>query len=190
MKDFRTRRRAPQKLLVFARLPQEGRVKTRLASEIGAGRALELYRAMLDDVLESIGDSDDQIDVDLAWTAAGEVAGEALRRAFGERDLSMQSGRDLGERLIVAFSERVIFQPTEKIVAIGVDDPSLGREDVLRAFHLLDSCEWVVGPASDGGYYLIGCRAAAFHPSVFEKIEWGSPRVLARTEESIRALGA
>ncbi|MGH9458719.1 MAG: TIGR04282 family arsenosugar biosynthesis glycosyltransferase [Thermoanaerobaculia bacterium] len=190
MRKFATGRRPKQKLLVFARLPQQGRVKTRLAADLGDERTVALYRAMIDDLLEGIGDSDEHVDLEIAWTAAGDVGGDDIRSAFGERHVFMQTGRDLGERLVVAFSERIVFQPTEKIVAIGVDDPALDREQILCAFHLLDSCEWVIGPAVDGGYYLIGCRAGAFHPSVFEKIEWGTPRVFEQTEDSIRALGA
>lgn len=165
-------------------------MKTRLAAELGPGRALELYRAMLADVLEGIGPPDETIDIDIAWTAGGEVRGEELRESFGSHHLTMQTGKDLGERLVVAFSERIVLQGAGKIVAIGVDDPGLDRECVDRAFRLLDGCEWVVGPALDGGYYLIGCRAASFHPSVFERIEWGTRKVFGETEESIRGLGA
>lgn len=190
MRSFPTTTRPPRKLLVFARIPEKHRVKTRLAADIGADRALEIYRAMVEDVLEGIGECDDELDVELAWTASTEIEGAAIAALSGNRNPVMQSGRDLGERLVVAFSERVVFQPTEAIVAIGVDDPAITREHVLCAFRLLESCEWVVGPAADGGYYLIGCRAGAFHPSVFEKIDWGTSRVFGQTEESIRALGA
>lgn len=190
MRSFPTTTRPLRKLLIFARIPERNRVKSRLASDLGADRALEIYRAMVADVLEGIGEGDDELDVELAWTGSGEVEGSAIVELCGNRHAVMQSGRDLGERLVVAFSERVVFQPTEAIVAIGVDDPALTREHVLCAFRLLESCEWVVGPAADGGYYLIGCRAGAFHPSVFEKIDWGTSRVFGQTEESIRALGA
>jgi len=190
MRSFPTTPRPSRKLLVFARIPEKHRVKTRLATDIGADRALEIYRAMVEDVLEAIGECDDELDVELAWAASTEIEGAAIAALCGNRNPVMQSGRDLGERLVVAFSERVVFQPTEAIVAIGVDDPALTRQHVLCAFRLLESCEWVVGPAADGGYYLIGCRAGAFHPSVFEKIDWGTSRVFGQTEESIRALGA
>jgi uncharacterized protein len=190
MRSFPTTSRPSQKLIIFARLPQPGRVKTRLASEIGAERAAGLYRAMIEDVLESFPDDDPEIDVEIAWSASGPVGGGELRAIFGARRLVMQTGHDLGERLVVAFSERIVFHQTDKVIAIGVDEPALERDCVLRAFRLLDGCEWVLGPSRDAGYYLVGCRAGSFHPSVFEKIEWGTPRVFAGTEESIRALGA
>ena len=190
MRNFPTTSKPSRKLIIFARIPQPGRVKTRLATEIGSERASVLYRAMIDDVLENFVEDDSSFDVEIAWSASGAVDGAELRDLFGERRLAMQTGRDLGERLVVAFSERIVFQPTDKVIAIGVDEPTLDRGCVLRAFDLLDGCDWVVGPSRDGGYYLIGCRAGSFHPSVFEKIEWGTPRVFSGTEESIRALGA
>lgn len=190
MRSFPTTSRPPSKLIVFARVPRPGRVKRRLAAELGDENAARLYRAMIEDVLARFVDDDPEIDLEVAWTSAGPATGEELRRVFGERRLAMQTGRDLGERLVVAFSEKIVFNRTDKVVAIGVDEPTLGRECVLRAFRLLDGCDWVVGPADGGGCYLVGCRAESFHPSVFEKIEWGTPRVFAGTESGIRALGA
>ena len=85
----------------------------------------------------------------------------------------------------MAFSERFFFHATQKIVAIGVDDPSLPRALTDHALALLDSCEWVVGPAEDGGYYLIGCRAAAFDPAIFQDVAWGTDSVFATTISKI-----
>jgi hypothetical protein len=97
----------------------------------------------------------------------------------------MQTGQGLGDRLSMAFSERFFFHRTKKIVAIGVDDPAITRELVDHAFALLDSCEYVLGPAIDGGYYLIGCRAATFDPFVFQDIDWGTSTVFADTMRRI-----
>ena len=74
--------------------------------------------------------------------------GEKLRGAFGEHAKAVQTGATLGDRLSMAFSERFFFHRTEKIVVIGVDDPLLPRELIDHAFALLDSCEYVVGPAA------------------------------------------
>jgi glycosyltransferase A (GT-A) superfamily protein (DUF2064 family) len=74
-------------------------------------------------------------------------------------------------------------------VVIGSDDPSLGRELIDHAFALLDSCEYVLGPAEDGGYYLIGCRALSFDPTVFLDIDWGMSTVLATTLQRIATIG-
>jgi len=109
------------------------------------------------------------------------VATSVDRRSSGTDDRSVSEASEL-----MAFSERFFFHRTDKIIAIGVDDPSLARELIDHAFALLDSCDWVIGPAADGGYYLIGCRAAAFNPEVFIDIEWGTNSVLSATLEKIR----
>jgi len=161
-------------------------VKTRLAASIGAERALSVYEAMLRDVLHSIGTSSEDLDIEILWAPTPAANGDALRRAFGEHFLAMQTGSDLGDRLAMAFSERFFFHRTQKIVAIGVDDPLLSRALIDEAFALLESCDWVVGPADDGGYYLIGCRGAVFNPAIFRNVPWGSNEVLHLTLERIR----
>jgi uncharacterized protein len=183
---FATTAPPPQRLLLFARLPEAGKVKTRLAAQIGDQRALALYEAMLRDTLATIGQSSPELEIEVMWAPSATATGEALRRTFGDRTVSMQTGNDLGDRMAMAFSERFFFHRTEKIVAIGVDDPSLTRETIDHAFALLDSCEWVIGPATDGGYYLIGCRAPAFDTEAFQGIDWGSNTVLKTTLHKIR----
>jgi len=177
----------PNRLLIFARVPELGRVKTRLAQEVGDARALALYEAMLRDLLGNIGKPDARLEIEVAWAPTDAANGETLRRAFGDLPLAMQTGNTLGDRLSMAFSERFFFHRTQKIVAIGVDDPRLTRADVQRAFELLESCDWVVGPAVDGGYYLIGCRAGSFDAEIFDGIEWGGAEVLRATLAKIGA---
>jgi len=175
-----------QRLMVFARLPERGKVKTRLGESIGAEKALAVYEAMLHDVLQSIGDSTSDTAIEIAWAPTESANGEALRRAFGDHLLAMQTGTNLGERLAMAFSERFFFHRAEKIIAIGVDDPTLTRETIDHAFGLLESCEWVIGPAHDGGYYLIGCRGASFKPAIFVDMPWGTDAVMRLTVQRIR----
>lgn len=178
-----------QRLLVFARLPEPGRVKTRLAAALGDERALTIYESMLRDLLGSIGSSTAETEIEFLWPPTPTANGALLRRAFGPHSTAMQTGADLGDRLSMAFSERFFFHRTHKIVAIGADDPLLPRELIDHAFALLDSCEYVVGPAQDGGYYLIGCRALSFEPGIFQDIEWGTPSVLGATIRKIAATG-
>jgi uncharacterized protein len=186
---FPTTRRPRQKLLVFARLPELGRVKTRIAAEIGHERALEAYSAMLADLLDRVGESNGETEVEIMWTASADATGADLRRVFGRRPLAMQTGATLGDRMCIAFSERVFFHDASKVMAIGTDEPGIDRAILDCAFRLLDSLDWVVGPASDGGYYLIGCRAADFFPEIFQEIEWSTPTVLDATLDKIRARG-
>ena len=183
---FATAAPPPQRLLVFARLPELGKVKTRLAATLGDERALAIYESMVHDLLTSIGDSTEETTIEVAWAPTAAANGERLRRAFGNREMAMQTGATLGDRMAMAFSERFFFHETKKIIAIGVDDPHLNREMIDHAFALLESVEWVIGPATDGGYYLIGCRAQAFDTEVFLDIEWGSDRVMQTTVDKIR----
>ena len=176
-------------VLIFVRAPEPGRVKTRLAAEIGEEQALAVYEAMLRDLLGGIGESDGDTEIEFLWPPTPVANGAALRRAFAHHAVAMQTGQDLGDRLSMAFSERFFFHRTEKIVVIGTDDPVLTRTLIDHAFALLDSCEYVVGPAEDGGYYLLGCRALAFDPAVFAGIDWGTGTVLDATMQRIATLG-
>lgn len=179
----------PARLLLFARLPELGKVKTRLAAEIGDERALEVYESMLRDLIANIGTSTPELEIEVMWPPTPTATGDALRRAFGPHSPAMQTGTSLGDRLSMAMSERFFFHRTEKIVIIGADDPFLTRELIDHALALLDSVEYVLGPAGDGGYYLIGCRALAFDPDVFNDIEWSTSTVLTATLAKIAAIG-
>lgn len=176
-----------QRLLVFARLPERGQVKTRLAASIGDDAALSIYSAMLRDLIASIGESDAATEIELLWPPTPNANGAALRAAFAHHTVAMQTGETLGDRLAMAFSERFFFHRTQKIIAIGVDDPNLSRELIDHAFALLDGCDWVIGPATDGGYYLIGCRALSFDVAIFRDVAWSTPTVLATTLDRIAA---
>jgi glycosyltransferase A (GT-A) superfamily protein (DUF2064 family) len=159
----------PQRLLVFARLPELGKVKTRLAADVGEERALAIYRAMLRDLIANIGDSTPDTEIEFLWPPTPHANGDALRAAFGPHPTAMQTGPGLGDRLSMALSERFFFHRTDKIVVIGADDPTLTRELIDHAFALLDSCEYVLGPATDGGYYLFDAtlqRIAAMQRTV------------------------
>jgi glycosyltransferase A (GT-A) superfamily protein (DUF2064 family) len=144
---------------------------------------------MLRDVIASIGESNPETEIEFLWPPTPGASGEALRRAFAHHAVAMQTGVDLTDRLSMAFSERFFFHRTQKVIAIGVDDPTLSRELIDHAFALLDSCEYVLGPASDGGYYLVGCRALSFEPGIFQNIEWGTSTVHAATLQKIADTG-
>ena len=171
---------------MFARLPEHGAVKTRIAAAAGADRALAVYSAMLRDTLQSVGDSTDDTELEVMWAPTTAANAESLERAFGKRSLAMQTGETLGDRLSMAFSERFFFHRTDRIVAVGVDDPTLPRPLIDTAFELLESCDWVVGPARDGGYYLIGCRGPAYDNEAFQNVAWGTSSVFSTTIGRIR----
>lgn len=188
--DYELCTRSPRRLLVFAKAPEAGRVKTRLARSIGAESSLEVYRAMIRELLGRLDTvARDGFDVEVMWSGSTEIEGSLLTSTFAPYRVARQIGHDLGERLITAISERALLQRTRQIVVIGTDLPDLEGVDVESAFALLDSCEWVIGPATDGGYYLIGCRSASFDASVFDGIHWGESSVLEATTARIRELG-
>ena len=178
-----------RRLLVFARLPELGKVKTRLAAELGDARALAIYEAMLRDLLRSIGPSTPELEIECLWPPTPGANGASLRRAFAPHAIAMQTGTDLGDRLSMAFSERFFFHKTRTIIAIGADDPLLPRTLLDHAFALLESVEYVIGPARDGGYYLIGSRAGSYEPEIFQGIDWGTPSVLSTTIARVAATG-
>jgi len=163
-------------------------VKTRLAAALGEDRALAGVAEQVRDTIASIGPSTPDTEIEFLWPPTPFANASALC-AFAPHAVAMQTGASLGDRLSMAFSERFFFHRTRKIVAIGVDDPLLPRELIDHAFALLDSCEYVIGPADDGGYYLIGCRAKSFEPSIFQGIAWGTPTVLSNTIGRIAATG-
>ncbi|MFZ2492572.1 MAG: DUF2064 domain-containing protein, partial [Thermoanaerobaculia bacterium] len=125
-------------------------------------------------------------EIEVMWAPDPAADGAALRSAFGFHAVAVQTGATAGDRLAMAFSERFFFHRTEKIVAIGVDAPAVPRELIDHAFALLDSCEWVVGPAQNGGYYLIGSRAATFDSDVFRGV--GESAALPAALEKVRTL--
>src|SRR4029077_10021559 len=88
------------------RLPELGKVKSRLASAIGAEKALAVYEAMLRDLLGSIGRSTEDMEIEVMWSPTESASGDALQRAFDDHALAMQTGDTLGHRLTMAFSER------------------------------------------------------------------------------------
>ena len=176
----------PKRLLVFARLPERGAVKTRLAADIGDDRALAVYEAMLRDTLRSIGGSSDETEVEVCGrrptprTRARSAAPSARRARDADR-------RDPRRPPLDGVLGALLLHRTERIIAVGVDDPTIPRPLIDTAFALLESCDWVLGPATDGGYYLIGCRGPAFDNDAFQEIAWGTSSVFTTTIAKIRS---
>lgn len=174
--------------MIFARYPELGRVKTRLARALGDAAALRLYRAMLDDLLNSLGEAPPEVEYEVIWTGGEEAPGKEIARTFRNLPVTMQCGETLGDRLAMAFSERIVFHDVSKVIAIGTDDPALGREEIDHALALLDSCDYTLGPAHDGGYYLIGARSDSYKNTIFRDIEWGTSSVFDTTLATIRRM--
>jgi rSAM/selenodomain-associated transferase 1 len=170
-----------RRLLLFTKPAREGRVKTRLIGDLTAAQAAALHAAFLEDLLDRLREG--ELELRIAWALepgeeipAGPVPG--LR----------QEGSDLGERLYRALHDAAA--GAGAVAALGSDHPTLPLETVHRAFATIESgADVVLGPAEDGGYYLIALRAGAVTPRLFAEIAWSTDQVLAATLARCRELG-
>ena len=165
----------------MARHPVAGRVKTRLAATLGADAACALYRAFVLDLAERLGAM--PYAVTWAYTPPDAPFPELLPGA-GCRP---QRGRDLGERLTGAIGEEFAAGPGP-VIAIGADAPHIPAAALAEAAATLaHGADVVLGPAADGGYYLIGLGRPA--PDLFAGIAWGTAGVLEATLARAGAAG-
>ncbi len=172
-------------LIIFAREPVPGKVKTRLAREVGKQCAAELYSAMIEDVLANAA-SLDGVQPLLFWALdSAEMPADPV--IPGLRMLE-QHGTTLGERMGDAF--RHAFQSGfDTCCIIGTDSPDLPPEYIAEAFDQLESskADAVFGPAEDGGYYLLGLRQN--RQELFTDIAWSTPEVLEASLTRANELG-
>ncbi|HEX6748640.1 MAG TPA: TIGR04282 family arsenosugar biosynthesis glycosyltransferase [Longimicrobium sp.] len=167
------------------RAPVVGRVKTRLAAEIGAEAALRVYRRLAEHAVAEARALGDEARVRVHFTPAD--AGEAVRAWLGgDAAYLPQAAGDLGARMRSAF-EAAFAAGFGRVVIIGSDLPDLSRDTLRRAFALLDEHPAVVGPARDGGYYLLGMREMI--QGIFDGVPWSTPAVLDATLARLRAAG-
>jgi rSAM/selenodomain-associated transferase 1 len=173
------------RLALFLRHPRPGHVKTRLAASVGAERAASSYRALVEDILEALSEvGDHTVPYFDSPQRPGEQLPAGLGRLLGPR---VQEGADLGARMAGAIRE-CFCDGADRVLLSGSDIPGLDA-DLIRLFsRKLQSFPVVLGPAADGGYYLIGFQRAAFDSRVFSKVRWSSDDVADQTIERIRAL--
>ena len=164
-------------VIVFVRSPEKGTVKTRLAAVLDEDTVLELYRCFVLDLLETL--SHTALDLRICFYPQGGKS-KLVKWLGGKYVYTAQQGRDLGERLenafTAAFADRYV-----RAVIIGSDSPDLPAEIVKEAVSSLSTKDAVVGPANDGGYYLIGFSASQFHREILKGIDWGTAAVFEQT---------
>jgi hypothetical protein len=166
-----------QVILVFMKAPRAGRVKTRLAARVGDALALELYMAFVEDILSTCRATACPVMVMLAESDGLEEVRSWLGDGFA---YGLQDGDDLGERMSNAF--RGVFEKgCRQALLIGSDIPDLPADTIRDGFQEMDSCDAVIGPARDGGYYLIGFRSEGFRSAAFEGVEWSTASVYSQT---------
>ncbi len=164
-----------QALVIFIKNPIEGKVKTRIAADAGDAAALEIYKNLLDHT---------RIVADQAEATRLLFYSERVVRLdkWSEKKYSksVQSGNDLGERMLNAFKQTTEY---DKKIIIGSDCPGLTSEIIEEAYDALDFHDVVIGPAQDGGYYLLGMTNLV--PELFQSIPWSTDQVL---NETVRVL--
>ena len=171
-------------LAVFLKAPRPGAVKTRLVPALGAEAAAGLYRALAEAVVAATRPDPGEYER-LFFFTPGDARAEVEAWFPGEA-LVAQDGQDLGARMSSAFDD-AFRRGGDRVVLVGSDVPSLSREDVGFALSALEDHDLVLGPARDGGYYLIGLTRP--RPALFENMAWGTGSVFAATMERAAALG-
>jgi rSAM/selenodomain-associated transferase 1 len=170
-------------IVIFARAPQAGRVKRRLASEIGLLAATRFYRATLARTIRLLS-ADRRWHTWLFVTPDDSLGHPAWRSAGRRPRLQRQRSGDLGQRMKLPF--RTL--PPGPVVLVGSDIPGMRAGHVARAFDLLGRHDLVFGPARDGGYWLVGARRTRPLPlCLFSRVRWSTPHALADTLAKIPA---
>lgn len=163
-------------LIVFLRLPQLGKVKTRIAATTGHGVAFSIYNELISLTLAAAAGSGFSI---YLFYEGGLPSKEERDPYFAYH---LQSTGSLGLKMAEAIS--YVLQSHTKAVIIGSDCPLLSSSILKESFKELDTHDVVLGPAMDGGYYLLGCKN--LYSSIFENIQWSTPFVLEQTIENIK----
>ena len=160
-------------VMVFTRNPELGKVKTRLAKTIGEQSALNIYKFLLNHTETVIRN----IDCDKAIYYSVKVRDNDIwdPSLYSKH---LQQGKDLGKRMYYAFLD-AFSEGYKKVAIVGSDLYDLQPKHIENAFNKLDSYEVVIGPAEDGGYYLLGMKT--IHSQVFTTKEWGTSTVFENT---------
>ncbi len=165
-------------LLIFTRNPELGKVKSRLAKTVGDESALNIYKFLLNHTVEITKN----LNVDKFVFYSENIH----RNDIWDSEIfrkKLQTGNDLGERMKNAFSE-IFEMGYEKAIIIGSDMFDLEKKDLDIAFHSLQTSQFTIGPATDGGYYLLGMKE--LNDNVFQNKEWGTNSVLKATLEDLK----
>lgn len=166
-------------LIIFSRYPQPGTTKTRLIPALGAEGAAALQRCMAERLVEQGRLLRDRFDLTLQICFTGGSLPQLQAWLGADLHYQVQGEGDLGDRLQAALQHQFQVQPSRPIVVVGTDCPGISADLLQRSFQHLQAADLVIGPALDGGYYLIGLNQ--YHPELFEGITWSSDRVLRQT---------
>lgn len=160
-------------LIVFTKNPEKGKVKTRLAKTVGNTKALQVYQKLL----RITKSATDQLDVSKQIWYSRFIDDDDIW-SDGQYEKHLQKGDNLGLRMQHAFN-KAFADGYQKVVIIGSDCSTLTPKLVEDSFQALEKNQAVIGPAKDGGYYLLG--TSAFYPSIFEDKSWSTSSVFEET---------
>lgn len=171
-------------IMVFARAPVPGRVKTRLIPALGEEGAAELHAALLQQTLKTASQLEDSA---IQLYCQPDTHHPLFRQAADRYKLILhsQQGNDLGERMANAFTDNL--SNYRKTLVIGCDCPAFTPDDLRAAIETLDDQDAVIVPAHDGGYVLLGLRI--FSPLIFIDIDWSTERVYEQTVRQLDSAG-
>jgi len=175
-------RKRNRHLIVFTRFPEAGTTKTRLIPSLGAESAADLQRNMTEHILARVSTAriKPQLSIEIRYEGGN---AQLMQNWLGpEYTYHPQESGDLGHRMLTAF--RDAFQNrADRVALIGTDIPGIAAHTLYNTFNILEHEDLALGPARDGGYYLIGLHRKAFKPArmLFTGINWGSNSVLADT---------
>ncbi len=168
-------------IILFTRFPQPGRVKTRMIDRLGPQGAAELHTKMTEQVICQIQPALQTRKIQLQIYFCGGSQQEMTDWLGGNWTLCIQQGSDLGQRMEHAFAQETQ-RGAGRILLIGSDCPDITADIIISGLKKLNSHDLVLGPAADGGYYLIGLRAPGNKNSIlFNSINWGTDQVLEQT---------
>lgn len=170
-------------LLIFARYPLPGKVKTRLAKTLGDERATIFYRACAEHAFQECVKLHEGIARYVFYSESSERE-NVMQWAGRDFTFADQGPGDLGERMHRAF-KMAFDRGARKTVIVGTDVPDISAGSLADAIRLLNDVDTVIGPSHDGGYYLLGMKN--LHGEVFSDIEWGSENVLTETMKRLEA---
>ncbi|MFH1153512.1 MAG: TIGR04282 family arsenosugar biosynthesis glycosyltransferase [Pseudomonadota bacterium] len=172
-------------LIVFVRAPEQGKVKTRLARHLGETLVLAVYRGLVEQILAAVYQSGIRTVICYCPDDKGAMVSDWLGT---DPEYRPQSGDDLGDRMFQAL-DHAFSSGCSRALLMGSDIPDVTAAHLLEALSILDQCDIVLGPALDGGYWLVGLNRNGLDRSLFHNVDWGTDRVLSATTKTAAALG-
>lgn len=167
-----------RQVVIFARAPRYGQVKTRLATDVGKLTALHFYRHNLKSLIQELRHGPWQLQVAVADFR------DARHPLFTDLPTVVQQSGDLGHRMRGAFNGH----RNQDCIIVGSDIPFIKKQHLRKAFRLLRRNHYVFGPATDGGYWLAGCRAGTRpHQKLMRHVRWSTAHALSDTLATLPA---